>query len=257
MSFLETTSASQRAGAVIGLIVIGLAVRIVMAGGVERYFDPMAVVEDELVAALEEHPGDLLVLDAMRTYFPDDYEDLIETMADVAVEGAPSELIADAGNAQLALFLSRHKNDFANAPTANLDAALASEIALMEALQQQDVGACSAYAFGIGLFEGKPSEEVRELLGQSVVAKVQAMSAGRTDQQMRLEVTGPMMEELVATMQANGASEAQVTVALQGSADFVMADSQRCDAALITLRSIQQQEEYARAMMIGEYLAVG
>lgn len=256
MSFLSEESAAQKVGLVLGIIVIGLVARMVMAGGIEEYFNPAKRVENRIVEVMEEHPGDLIILQTMRDYFPHEYEDLLDAMSDVAVAGAPPEVVIAAGNRELAAFLHRHKNDFGNAPSDSLDAALDAELALLQALRGEDPGACSAYAYGIGLFEGEPSPATLELLGNAIASKVRAMYAGRTNQQIRFDLVPHEIEAWNESMMALGASEAQAIVARVGSDEFVMDDGQRCQAAIYALEATRQQDRNARDLLTGALLTV-
>ena len=57
-------------GGVIALLVVGHLVRFIAYGGIEEYFSPSKRVESQLVAALEQRPGDLAILHAMGEHFP-------------------------------------------------------------------------------------------------------------------------------------------------------------------------------------------
>jgi len=257
MSYSDRTSPAQLIGAIIGFLVLGLIVRVVWAGGIEEYFVPSKQVENRIEEALQAQPGDLAILQSIETYFPDDYDDLLEAMADAGMAGADDAQVIEAGNRQLASFLGNHRNDFAAAPSDALTAVLTSETSLIEALHFENPLACSNHVFGTVPPATEPSEEVKLLIGQAVATKVRAMAAGRTDQQMRLPPSSRDFSLLADAMIARGASKAEAAIALQGIEstvhDFDL--NELCGTAILMVEAIGDLDPFVRDQMIGAMLA--
>ncbi|MCP5396267.1 MAG: hypothetical protein H6918_05985 [Sphingomonadaceae bacterium] len=254
MSFLSETSASQKIGVIIAAIVGGLIVRFVMAGGIEEYYNPSKQIENRIVEAMEARPGDLAVLQAMRDYFPLEYDDLLESMTDAAMADAPAEDVMRAGSRELARFMARHPNDFAAAPEANLSEVLRTESALLEALLAEDPVACGDYIFGTMEPADPLSEETGKLIGEAAASKIKAMAAGRADQQLRLATTPSDLRKLTDTMRERGASAEQIALFTDNIDTAVLGSEEQCEAALHLVKAIEAQKPSSRALLVATFL---
>ncbi|ANU08636.1 hypothetical protein [Paraurantiacibacter namhicola] len=255
MSFASRTSPSQLIGVIIGLIVCGLIVRMVMAGGVEEFFNPTKQVENEIEAAMKSRPGDLAIIQAIETHFPEEYEAMLENMAEAAMGQQSGEAVADAGSSELARFMARHPNDFAAAPDEALSVVLQHEGTLLDGLLAQDPVLCSDYIMGRMQVDDPLPDSVLQLIGQSAASKVKAMAAGRADQQLRFKTTPADLAALGETMRVRGASELQVSMFLSDSgAAEALDDIQRCEGAIHLVKGIEQQTAGRRALLVATFL---
>jgi hypothetical protein len=253
MSFLSERSPSQMVGGVIALLVAGYCVRFLLAGGVEEYFSPSKRIESQLVAALEQRPGDLAILRAMEQHFPLDYDNLLEGMAEQGVAGGTEEQVIAVGSQYLRRFMAGHRNDFAAAPTPYLDGVLASEMALLRQLASESPVACDDYVKGRLEYDDPLSDDADRLLGESAAAYVEAMAAGRRDQQLRLATTPADLTALGRTLAARGATAEQI--AALDSGDFARLEyDDQCDAVLRLVEAIDAQPEARQALLTATFL---
>lgn len=257
MSYLSERSPSQMVGAVIGLILLSLAIRAWMAGGLEELMSPGKRVENQIVAALENNPGDLAVLRAMEQHFPLDYDRLLDAMSTAALRSAPPEQVMQAGSDAVGRFMARHANDFAAAPAETLDGVLALETGLIEALDKSDPIACSDYVHGTLKQGDLLLPQVRELMGELAAAKVAAMAAGRKNQALRMLVNGKHVADLVADMRARGASDAQIGFIVEGTGGAALTEQQQCGAAVHLVHAIAARPDDERVLLVGSLLASG
>jgi hypothetical protein len=240
-------------GGFIGLLVVGYLVRFLLAGGVEEYFSESKRVENRLVAALEQRPGDLAILRAMEKHFPQSYDDLLDSMGDAGVAGASDEQVVAAGSQRLRQFMANHKNDFAAAPTPYLDTVLRTKAALLRQLAKDSPMACDSFVDGRLEDVGPMSDAANRLVGESAAASIEAIAAGRRDQQLRLGITPADLAALRDTLAGRGASRAQL--AALDSGDFVgLAEGERCDAVLRLVEAIDAQPEASQALLTGRFL---
>lgn len=254
MSFLSERSPSQMVGGFIAVLVLGLAVRAFYAGGIVEYFDPAKRIENRLVEALEQRPGDAAVLAAMKEHFPLDYETLLDDMSRSVGSGAGPQDVANTGAGFLRRFMHNHRNDFSNAPSSYLETVLAGEVALLGRLAVESPVACDDYVKGRLQYDDPLSPEVWKLLGESGANYVEAMAAGRRDQQLRLATTPSDLAALGETLAQRGASRAQLAALEAGDFSTVSYDEQ-CDAALRLVEAIDAQPEDRQALLVATFLA--
>ncbi len=255
MSYISDTSPAQKISFVVGLIALSLVARFVWAGGVEEYFNPAKQVENQIVEVLEERPGDLALLRAMEDYFPLQYDELLEAMTYVAQRDASPDAVSQAGSAQLAQFMANHRTDFALAPQQSLDAVLTAERKLLEALRTEEPVYCADYLFGTLIPTDPLSPESNQLMGEAAAARVQAMAAGRADQQLRMKATPRDIASLSDTMRAEGASDMQIAVLFENGNPATLSSAEQCDSMLQMLRSMEKQPDARRALLTGSLLA--
>ncbi len=253
MSFLSERSAGEKLGGFIAVLVLAYLARFLWAGGIEEYFSPSKRIENQLVAALEQRPGDLAILRAMEEHFPLDYEDLLEGMTDAGLARGSEGEIAEAGSGFLRRFMASHKNDFAAAPTPYLDTVLQAEVAVLRRLASESPVACDDYVKGRLQYNDPLSEEARRLLGESGAAYVEAMAAGRRDQQLRLATTPADLAALGQTMAERGASREQLAALDAG--DFQsLAYADQCDGVLRLVEGIDAQPDARQALLTTTFL---
>ena len=257
MSFLSERSPSQMVGTVIGLILLSLATRAWMAGGLEELMNPGKRAENQIVAALENNPGDLAVLRAMERHFPLDYDRLLDTMSSAALRSAPPEQVMEAGSLAVARFMQQHANDFASAPEDRLDGVLALETELIETLNRSDPLACGDYLHGTVQQGDLLLPRVRELMGEVAAAKVAAMAAGRENPALRLLVNGKHVQDLASDMRAMGASMAQLTFIVEGRGGEALTEQEQCSAGVHLVHAIAGRPDAERVLLIGTLLGTG
>ncbi|MXP47293.1 hypothetical protein GRI43_07795 [Altererythrobacter luteolus] len=255
MSYLSEASGSQKVGFFIAVVIAGLMARFFWAGGIEEYFNPSKQVENQIVEVLEARPGDLAVLRAMEQSFPLQYDELLEAMTDAGMQNAPPEMVIEAGSRQLGQFMASHRNDFAAAPLPSLDAVAGKERELLASLQRDEPVYCADYLFGTLIPSDPLSQESSRLIGETAAARVQAMAAGRADQQLRLDITPAILDGLADTMKDEGASAQQLAVIFGDADSATLSAEQQCDSALRMLSSIESQTDTRRALLIGKMLA--
>jgi hypothetical protein len=254
LSFLSERSPSQMIGGVIAFLVFGLIVRAIYAGGIVEYFDPAKRIENRLVEALEQRPGDAAVLAAMKAHFPLDYESLLDDMSRSVGSGAGPREVAETGAGFLRRFMHNHRNDFSAAPSPNLETVLAGEVALLRQLAEESPVACDDYVKGRLQYDDPLSQEAWKLLGESGANYVEAMAAGRRDQQLRLATTPADLRALGQTLAERGASREQLAALDAGDFSTIGYDEQ-CDAALRLVEAIDAQPEDRQALLVASFLA--
>lgn len=253
MSFTRTVAPSQMIGAVIGLLVLGYAVRFLLAGGIEEYFNPNKKYENAIVAAFEKQPGNLAVLRAMERQFPQEYDDFLGTMTKAAASGREEDILRD-GSAYLQQFAAKHAGDFSNAPDALLVRVADAESRLLSSLAAGSMEDCADYVFGT-LQPARPlAPETRKLLGETAAARIEAISGGRTNQTVRLGVTPTEGKALIAAMKARGANAAQLG-AMRGEIDpETLSVEDRCNAGINLLEGIRAQPPEVEALLASDLL---
>ena len=255
MSFLSEVSASQKIGAVIVALVLGFAARAFTAGGVEEYLFPAKRVENRIEEALAAHPGNLAVLGAMQTHFPDEYDDMLDAMADSAIADAADDQVLAVGTAQLGAFLHRHRNDFANAPDAALADVLHRSSEALSALYRDDPVACNNFAYGRNDPVKPLPPATQALLGEAIAARVRAMAAGRTQQTVRLHVTPTDLAALESGMREAGASAGQLALFFGATSDPSLSAGGACEAMILLHAAIAAQEAGTRELLAAHLLA--
>ena len=144
MSFADQKHASGMIGALIAMLVIGLIVRVVWAGGFENYFIPGKALENEVVEQLETYPGNAVLLEQLEATFPREYEDFTDTLGRAARGPGDEDRVIEAGNRWIGEFFANHQNDFAAAPIADLDRVMELELAFLNSMRAHDEYACAA-----------------------------------------------------------------------------------------------------------------
>lgn len=254
MGFSAQKSLPRSIGVVVGLIVAGLAVRFFMAGGIEEYFNPQKRVENQIEAALKSNPGDLALMQAIETHFPLQYDKMLDSIGGAAMQAEDGETVLMAINTAIQGFMVSHRNDFAYAPTQNLRSVLADEKALVDMLSRENPTMCSDYLFGRIEVTDETSQELRTLFGKSVASRVEAMAAGRRDQQLRLAVTPSLVAKVRQSMMQEGASEAQLAMLFDQGDPGALSSAQQCEALQQLHAAVGRMPDEDAALLIGTLL---
>lgn len=249
-------SQQKHASGMIGVVILGLVgwliVRIVLAGGPEEFFIPGAALENEIVAELEAYPGNDVLLEQLETNFPRAFDDFKETLGRAARSDGPEDRVLVVGNRWIAEFFASHDRDFAGAPIANLDAVINLELGFLESLRDHDEYACAAYAKGEPQDEPLP-ESFDAAGGEIVAARISAILAGRSDQQLRFALSPTDYAALTATLRQNGLNDEQIDVVYGAAEPGSIGAPLACEMALELVKAIRSQPEEPRALLIAAY----
>ncbi|MEO1729853.1 MAG: hypothetical protein AAFR64_03860 [Pseudomonadota bacterium] len=256
MAFTDRPSTEKVLGGVFLAVILGWAIRFVLAGGVIEYFDSNKRIENEIAAALSKEPGTESVLRRLESDFPDKYDEFLATLSNRLNQDQSANRVAPTAVTWIRSFFASHENDFGFAPMPQLDAVIDWEQQFIAKLADENVASCDAYAIGLPL-EEQPSLEVRELGAKAVEARFDAIRAGRKDQQMRLKLNPTDFEAVAVSLAEKGATRDQIEFAFGDLNGAVLDEGVPCKSLQMLLETIIEQPEERRALLIGAYASQG